>query len=325
MALSLLLGRYVYLSLKLDLIAITIFYAVMDIRLLEAFRAVLETGSVTHAAAALGVTQPAVSAQIGRLEAVLGFSLFERSSNRLRPTSEAIAFRAEVDRTLGRIDDLTSAAALMRDGLAGTLAIASHPMAGVTLLPPVVASFIRKRPNVRIKLLTRNSDVVREMFPSRMQDIGICEQPIDPKGLVVARYRLECVAVLPKDHALCAHEVITPEHLSGLPFIAMFREWSVHHQVAAVFAQAGAHLNIAVSSELFAMMCGLVANGAGVSVVDPATAAQFQIMGLEIRKFRPVVPYDIAVFHSAERSISRIGQAFLTAFDARLRTFSDPT
>jgi len=67
-----------YLKLLLAKITITKFYAAMDIRLLEAFRAVIETGSVTHAAAALGVTQPAVSAQIARLEGVLGFSLFER-------------------------------------------------------------------------------------------------------------------------------------------------------------------------------------------------------------------------------------------------------
>ncbi len=297
----------------------------MDIRLLEAFRAVIETGSVTHAAAALGVTQPAVSAQIARLEGVLGFSLFERSGNRLRPTSEAIAFRAEVDRTLGRIDDLASAAALLREGQSGSLAIASHPMAGVTLLTPVVASFVRARPHVRVQLITRNSDVVRGMFPSRMHDIGICELPIDPSGLNVTRYRMQCVAILPKGHALCAHDVITPELMSGVPFIGMSREWSVYHVVVTVFAEAGAHLNVVATSELFAMICGLVAHGAGVSIVDPASAAQFGGIGLEVRPFQPAVSYEIAVFHAAERGLSRIGQAFLDAFDAHLQRFVEPT
>jgi DNA-binding transcriptional LysR family regulator len=297
----------------------------MDIRLLEAFRAVIETGSVTHAAAALGVTQPAVSAQIARLESVLGFSLFERSGNRLRPTSEAIAFRAEVDRTLGRIDDLAYAAALLREGQSGSLAIASHPMAGVTLLPPVVAAFIRERPHVRVQLITRHSDVVRNMFPSRMHDIGICELPIDPSGLNVTRYRMQCVAILPKRHALCAHDVITPELMSGVPFIGMSREWSVYHVVATVFAEAGARLNVVANSELFAMICSLVAHGAGVSIVDPASAAQFGGTRLEVRPFQPTVSYEIAVFHAAERGLSRIGQAFLEAFDAHLQRFIEPT
>src|SRR5258706_8645511 len=129
---------------------ITKFYADMDIRLLEAFRAVVDFGSVTHGGASLGVTQPAVSAQIARLESELGFSLFTRAGNRLRPTADAIAFRAEVDRTLDRIDDLGRAAEHIRQGQVGSLMVASHPMAGVSLLPPVIAVFARQRPNVRV-------------------------------------------------------------------------------------------------------------------------------------------------------------------------------
>jgi DNA-binding transcriptional LysR family regulator len=297
----------------------------MDIRLLEAFRAVVESGSVTHAAASLGVTQPAVSAQIARLESELGFSLFTRSGNRLRPTAQAIAFRAEVDRTLDRIDDLGRAAEHIREGQAGSLMVASHPMAGVSLLPPVVAAFVRQRPNVRIQLFTRNSDLVRSMFPSRTIDIGIAELPIDPTGLNVIRYRMECVAVLPKDHALCAHEIITPKLMSGLPFVGMSREWSAHHLVNNVFAEAAAHLNVVAASELFAMICGLVANGVGVSIVDPASARQFEAAGLAIRPFRPLVPYDIAIFHSAEQELSLIGRTFLDAFDAHLQSLAPTT
>ena len=296
----------------------------MDIRLLEAFRAVIESGSVTHAANALGVTQPAVSAQIARLQETVGFPLFERVGNRLRPTPEAVAFHADVDRTLARIDDLARAAALLRNGAAGTLAIASHPMAGITLLPPVVSAFARKRPDARIQLLTRNSDVVRGMFPARLLDIGISELPVDPNGINVMRYRMECVAVLPRDHALAAQQIITPEMMSGVPFIGMSREWSLYHVVVGAFAEAGANLNVVAESELFAIICGLVAGGAGVSIVDPATADQFAHLGLAIRPFRPSVFYEIAVFHSSERGLSRIGQLFLEDFDSHLRSFVQP-
>jgi DNA-binding transcriptional LysR family regulator len=296
----------------------------MDIRLLEAFRAVIESGSVTHAANALGVTQPAVSAQIARLQETVGFPLFERVGNRLRPTPEAVAFHTDVDRTLAGIDDLARAAALLRNGEAGTLAIASHPMAGITLLPPVVSAFARKRPDVRIQLLTRNSDIVRGMFPARLLDIGISELPVDPNGINVKRYRMECVAVLPRDHALAAQQIITPEMMSGVPFIGMSREWSLYHVVVAAFAEAGANLNVVAESELFAIICSLVAGGAGVSIVDPATADQFAHLGLAIRPFRPNVFYEIAVFHSSERGLSRIGQLFLEDFDSHLRSFVQP-
>jgi DNA-binding transcriptional LysR family regulator len=162
------------------------------------------------------------------------------------------------------------------------------------------------------------------MFPSRTIDIGIAELPIDPTGLNVIRFRMECVAVLPRDHALCAYEIITPRLMSGLPFVGMSREWAAHHLVNSVFAEAAAHLNVVVVSELFAMICELVANGVGVSIVDPASARQFQAAGLVIRPFRPVVPYEIAIFHSAEQDLSRIGRTFLDAFDAHLRDLISP-
>lgn len=296
----------------------------MDHRLLTAFRAVMDTGSVTAAAASLGLTQPAVSAQISRLEAEVGFALFLRSGNRVRPTAEALAFRQEVELTLAKINDLTRVAEQIRSGAAGTLAIVSHPMAGVTLLPPVLAAFSHARPDVKMELFIRNSDVVRGMFPSRTYDIGIAEPPVDPSGLDVTRYRVPCVAILPKDHALCAHDVITPQLLSGLPFVGMSRLWAAHHLMETVFADAGARLNVVASVEQFAAICALVANGLGVSVVDRATALQFENCGLEIRPFAPAVLYDIAIFHSLERGLSTIARAFLDAFDAHMGTFLAP-
>ncbi len=71
-------------------IPITGAYTSMDVKLLEAFRAVVDHRSVTAAASVLGVTQPAVSTQIARLEEMIGFALFERSGGRLKPTPEGL-------------------------------------------------------------------------------------------------------------------------------------------------------------------------------------------------------------------------------------------
>jgi len=297
----------------------------MDIRLLEAFRAVLDSGSMTQAAASLGLTQPAVSAQIARLEADLGFDLFERSGNRVRPTSEAHIFRRDVDDALEGINDLARAAERIRLGTSGAIRIAAHPMAGVTLLPPVIAEFRKSRPGVRVELLTRNSDLIRGMFPSRTLDLGVAETPIDPTGLVSVRYRMECVAALPKGHPLGRFDIVTPALLSGAPFVGVSGDWAAYHLVRSAFAEAGAHLNVVATSDLFAVICGLVANGVGVSIVDPATAAQFRDAGLELRPFRPTLLYEIALFHSAEPGLSLTGRAFRDAFDAHLRTLAPPT
>ncbi|MBV8836561.1 MAG: LysR family transcriptional regulator, partial [Alphaproteobacteria bacterium] len=68
-------------------------------RQVEAFRAVMATGSVTLAATMMHVTQPAVSRLIRDLEFTLQLALFERRGNRLKPTAEANHLFAEVERT----------------------------------------------------------------------------------------------------------------------------------------------------------------------------------------------------------------------------------
>jgi DNA-binding transcriptional LysR family regulator len=132
---------------------------------------------------------------------------------------------------------------------------------------------------------------------------------------------MDCVAILPKNDALAEHDVITPELMSGRPFVSMSRLWTAYHLVEKVFSDAQARLNVVASSEIFAAICAMVASGLGVSIVDRASALQFQSAGLEIRPFRPAVLYDIAVFHAADPNLSTLARNFLDAFDAHMRNF----
>src|SRR5690625_7672400 len=78
----------------------------MKQRQVEAFRAVMQFGSITAAAQALGVTQPAVSRLIADLEYAISFLLFERRGARLLPTREAIELYGEVERMYYGLDRL---------------------------------------------------------------------------------------------------------------------------------------------------------------------------------------------------------------------------
>ena len=128
----------------------------MDIRLLEAFRKVVESRSVTEAANILGVTQPAVSAQLSRLEELVGFPLFSRQGGRLRTTKQGQSFYDEVAKALGSIEHLEQSAINIKSGSLGRLTIVSHPSAALSLLPDLVTEFQNRRPSVFIRLMTRN-------------------------------------------------------------------------------------------------------------------------------------------------------------------------
>lgn len=290
----------------------------MDLRLLEAFRAVVDHRSVTNAAAVLGVTQPAVSAQIARLEQELGFSLFDRGAGRLKPTPEGVLFYAEASKALTGIDRLTQAAEHIRTAQTGRLIIASHPSAAISLLPALVSTFLAERPGVLVRLLSRSSDVIGRLLPTESYDIGIAELPIDETAVRLTRYRMRCVAILPARHALSARKVLTPALLSGHPVIAPARTLQTSVRVLKAFADVGAEWNPVAEAEYFASVCGLVASSAGWSIVDPLSARTFQHLGVAIRDFEPAIYYEIGAFCARESEPSILAQSFLCMLSDRL-------
>jgi DNA-binding transcriptional LysR family regulator len=290
----------------------------MDVRLLEAFRAVVDHRSVTGAAATLGVTQPAVSAQIARLEQEQGFSLFDRGNGRLKPTAEGLLFYAEASKALTGIDRLTQAAEQIRTAQMGRLIIASHPSAAISLLPPLISTFLAERPGIQVRLLSRNSDVISRLLPAESYDIGIAELPIDETAVRLTRFRLRCVAILPSKHPLQARKAVSPALLSPHPVVALAPTLQASLRLKKVFADAGHDLKPIAEAEYFATLCGLVASGAGWSIVDPLSAQTFQHLGLTVRAFEPALYYEIGAFCARGGEPSILTQAFLALLSERL-------
>ena len=115
----------------------------MNLRHLEAFRAVMLSGSVTHAAQSLNLSQPAVSKMLAELEHQLGFQLFQRSrGSALTVTPEADAFYYEVERSFSGIAALKRVAEDIRNMATGTLRIAALPALAVSFLPRVIAGTV---------------------------------------------------------------------------------------------------------------------------------------------------------------------------------------
>jgi len=290
----------------------------MDVKLLEAFRAVVDSRSVTAAAQALGITQPAVSGQIAKLEESVGFPLFERAGGRLKPTPEGLLFYTEATRVLGEVDRLAATTAQIREGQSGRLVIASHPAAAISMLPPLVAAFVAERPGVSVRLVSRHSDVVSQLLPTEGYDLGIAELPVDETAVRLMRFQMRCVAILPPRHALASRKLLTPALLSGQPMIAPARSPQMLSRVYGTFAGADAQINAVVEAAFFASCCALVAAGTGWSLVDPLSAQSFSHLGIVARPFEPAVIYEIGVFHRRDREPSVLAAAFLELLESKL-------
>ncbi|MBO9695956.1 MAG: LysR family transcriptional regulator [Sphingopyxis sp.] len=296
----------------------------MNLRQLEAFRAVMLSGSVTQAAQSLNLSQPAVSKMLSDLEHQLGFRLFLRSrGSALTITPEADAFFYEVERSFSGIAALKRVAEDIRNMATGTLRIAALPALAVSFLPQVIGAFRAKHPGVTIQLQTRSSSTVRQWMANQQFDIGLATPARELPGIRMERF-LRCAGacVMPPDHRLAAKEVVRPRDLEGEAFISLALEDGARHRIDRIFEDAGVNRNMVIETQYAMTICALVMQGVGCSILNPVTAADFAGRGLVVRPFVPEVFFEYMIFTPRLRPVSQVAVAFVAMLeDHRERLF----
>jgi DNA-binding transcriptional LysR family regulator len=294
----------------------------MDLRQFEAFQAVIEHKSMSRAAEALGISQPAVSALIARLEKQLNFPLFTRAKQRLDPTLEANFLYLEVVPALSGMAKLSSFAEEIRLGRLGTLTVAAHPTVSISWLPSLVAQFQRSHPGVTVRIVTRSSRLLRESIPANSFDVGIAESPMEQKAVSAHTYRFRCVVALPTNHRLVEQKSINLRMLSDEPLIALTKWQSMSFDVGRAFDQARSRANIVTECEFFHTALSLVKYGVGVTICEPISARAEQEAGnIVVRPLDQEILYSIALFYSSERPLSRIANDFADRFRRHIAAF----
>jgi DNA-binding transcriptional LysR family regulator len=281
---------------------------------------VIDQGSVTAAARFLGVSQPAVSGSLAKLEKSVGFALFRREGRRLVPTAEARLLHLEASRLLDGFERLDGSVGEISAGQRGTLTIATNPGPAISWLPAVVAAFHRERPLVRLRLLTRSSQEVRDLAAVSAFDLGLAEAPFANAEAVLRRYTLPRVAVLPRSHRLAGHEALTPALLDGEALVATVRSSWSWASIARAFDQAGAVCNVVAECEFTAIALNMVANGVGVCLADPISATGGG-PDLVRRPFLPAVPYEVGLLSPAHGGLTLLAQAFAAELHAHILPF----
>lgn len=176
------------------------------------------------------------------------------------------------------------------------------------------------RPGVTVKLISRQSQGVRDLIPARAFDLAVAELPVEHPMVAVNRYRMDFVAVLHKNDPLARQALLTPQLLDDVPFISMFRGHAAQLGASKAFSEVGAQMRVVVECDYFASAISLAARGVGVALVDPISAGDLKSTDLVQRPFSPSLGYDFAVFHPQDRPMSKLAHAFASAFDQYLLT-----
>lgn len=274
----------------------------MNIRHIEIFKAVMESGSVTAASQKLRISQPAVSKYLKLLEESTELKLFDRTGNRLAPTLEATTLFDQVERSYRGLDQLSRFVTGLKHHPAGEISVAAMPMLARSWLPEILGPFLIENTDVSLSLPIRSSGWIADALSAGQVDIGIGLKMADIAGVDYEHIMsVPLVCVMKSDHPLAEQAVVVAGDLAPHTLITLsnFDQWRLAVETALDHSNARPIRRVDTFTTQVA--CELVERGVGIAIVDALTAIDYAARGLEWRLFSPALSFDIALMKSTYR------------------------
>ena len=283
----------------------------VNLRQVELFRAVMEQGTVSRAAAVLSISQPAASKLLMQLEVDHGLTLFDRSKGRLVPTAQAARLHEEIGRIFSGVRQVETVIAAIRREDQGQVLIGILPALAGDFIQRATMGFLKRNPNVYCSVTSMGSRWIAESVLARKLDIGLVTSRIE-SPYVVTHKLLEhpLVCIMPIGHRLARLKVVRPKHLGGVPFIAFDDESYTGQKIAQMFDACGVRANVVMNASLNPTVCQFVAAGLGISLVHPLFVAGIEHL-VAVRPFEPAMPFDFLLCHPRDARNARLVADFV--------------
>jgi DNA-binding transcriptional LysR family regulator len=262
----------------------------MELRQLQHFVAVAETGHFTHAADELSISQSGLSASIRALEKDLAAPVFERTTRSVVLTAAGRALLGHARRILREAEAAQAAVAAVRDAEAGLLALGVVQTFTAVDLPATIARLHTRHP--KVDMLLREAPTLDLLAAVDEGELDLAFVALDaapmPAGLTELRdYPETLVLVVGAGHSLTARATVRLAELAEQSFVEFQAGLGLQTAVEALFADAGVQRRIAFRTSQMEQALSLVGHGLGVAVVPEPVARR---SGLPVVGLRPVAP-----------------------------------
>ncbi|MEZ2410137.1 DNA-binding transcriptional LysR family regulator [Bosea sp. OAE752] len=293
-----------------------------DVRQLRAFIAVAEHGSFTRAAAALNLSQPALTVQVRALEEALGLRLFDRNTRNVALTRLGRELLPELQRVLRELEALLDKTRQLARMAGGMVRIAVLPSFASSLLPDVIARFRAQHPEIGFALRDVVASGVTALTLAEEVDLGITGGPFEDAELELMLSSVDRMhAVFPSGHTLDDGTSPSLAAVARHPLVLMSRATSVRAVVDAAVAAEGLVAEVAAEATYMSTAVGMVRAGMGIAIL-PETA--MEIKALPMLRSAPIddprLARSISVIKRRGRTLPPASAAFLdhlgVAFDA---------
>ncbi len=271
-----------------------------DVKQLRVLKAVAEHGSFSAAADALAYSQPAISQQIAALEKRAGTTLVDRGSRGVRLTDAGQALVEHAEVVIARLAAAEAELEAIAGIRGGRVRLASFPTAGASVLPPAVAEFTARHPEVELSFVEREPEEAAQMLRAAELEVAIVFEydALNPAEFERFYEGIELhhlvddpmFLALPRDHPLTRKRRVQLVDVADETWIQETgsHSWcgSFHE---AVCAKAGFAPKVGFRSDDYNVVQGLIAAGVGISLL-PGLALTNVREDIVIRSLGPQAP-----------------------------------
>ena len=289
----------------------------MTIRHLRIFVRVYQLQSISQAAEALHLTQPAVSRAIAELERRYGLRLFERMNHRLYRTAASDEFYASALHIVDSFDRLERGARELES--AGTLRVGASLTLGSFFLPDVLRSYQSAHPDVAVRVTVSNAAFLAQALRDDALDLAVVEGAVNEPHLRAELLRHDRMQlIVPPGHALLAQDSIALSDVLACPLLLRESGSAGRAFLDGVFASRGAAVQPAWESASTQALIRAVAAGLGVSIlpeqlvsgaIDSGTVAAAVIADVSLTR-------ENFILYHREKYFTRAARALIAAFRA---------
>jgi DNA-binding transcriptional LysR family regulator len=234
----------------------------MDSRRLRYFVQIVDSGSITRAAALSGVAQPALSQQLAILENELKVKLLERSVSGVTPTAAGRILYARAQAILRQFEDLREAVHREVKPLSGTVILGMPPTMLSRFGLPLIERVCTQHPEMHLQMREEGSVVLHELLTSGKIELAI--GATRPEGALTGEEVLTEPIVVMYPAAMTIPESATLADLAKLPWVMPRRPNAIRALIDAVFASSNLTPNVVVEIDSLYSAMESVRRGVGV-------------------------------------------------------------
>ncbi|MBV9868260.1 MAG: LysR family transcriptional regulator [Abitibacteriaceae bacterium] len=240
----------------------------MELYQLKLFVDLAQTGNFTRVATENYVTQAAVTMQIRKLESELGVKLFHRTTRSvtlLEAGQRLLPYAREI---LQKVEEANIVVRDTKSEISGIVRIAAVHSIGLYELPPYIKTFLKKYPEVKLRIDYRTSEEIYPMLTDGEIDVGVVAYPCE-------MLRIECIPFLtdrlvlicPEDHPLASRRNIEMKELAGQNFVLFGGDTPTRRATDEVFAKNDVPINVRMECDNIEILKQMVEVGFGVALL----------------------------------------------------------